>query len=82
MAKHGSGSKKIEERAIEVEKGTPVDDAISQVKKMSGFDEALPIKAGLIANNQVEWEFLVGNSAVDLDAELKARVLDSALKNQ
>jgi len=80
MAKRGS--KKIEERAIEVEKGTSVDDVVTKVKEMSGFEAALPIRAALAANNQVEWEFLVGNSDVELDAELKARVLENALNNQ
>jgi hypothetical protein len=80
MAKRGS--KKIEERAIEVAKGTSVDDVVTKVKEMSGFEAALPIRAALAAKNQVEWEFLVGNSETELKSELMARQLEAAQANQ
>jgi hypothetical protein len=36
----------------------------------------------LAAKNQVEWEFLVGNSETELKSELMARQLEAAQANQ
>jgi len=77
-----SKNNKVEERAIEVEKGTPLEEVVAQVKKMSGFDAALPIRANLADNNQVEWEFLVGDYDATLKSELMTRMLTAAQKNQ
>ena len=74
MAKKKS---KVEERTIEVMRGDNcAQRATDEVKKLSGFDCALPIKAKLIGSN-VEFEFLVGHNQIDLDLELAALRADA-----
>lgn len=69
--------KKIEERAVVVSRaeGSFVQ-AEAEVKKISGFEYCLPIKATLIGD-KVEFEFLVGNDLESLKTERFARQMES-----
>lgn len=68
--------KKIDQRTVEVAKGTSFADACTEVKNMSGFDFYLPIR-GSVHGDKVEYEFLVGNDEGALKSELFARQLEA-----
>jgi hypothetical protein len=69
--------KKIEERAIDVEKGADsFTRACAEVKKLSGFEFCLAVKARAV-ENKVEYEFLVGEDESALKTELFARQMEA-----
>ena len=75
------GKKKIEERAVTIDK-EPVDTqyerALTEVKQVSGFPEALAIRAKA-EGAAAEYEFMVGHDQEELKAELNVRRLDTEL---
>lgn len=59
-----------EERTVVVEKtDSSYANALSEVKKVSGFESALPIKANLVGN-AVEYVFLVSDTIKHCEDEL------------
>lgn len=69
--------KKIEQRAVEVPRGDGCYLlAESEVKKMSGFECCLPVKAALVGD-KVEFEFLVGDDLETLKTERFARQMEA-----
>ena len=72
-----SKRKKVEERAVEVECGKGnYARACEEVKKISGFEECLPLRAR-VCGNKVEYEFLVGSDENALRTELFARQMET-----
>jgi hypothetical protein len=70
--------KKVDERAVEVDCGPePYARACAEVKKVSGFEACLPLRARLIGDNKIEYQFLVGDDEGSLKTELFARQLEA-----
>lgn len=73
-----SKKKKIEERKVEVIKGTgSYETACAEVKKMSGFDFCVPLRGRVISGGKAEYEFLVGSDENALKSELFSRQLEA-----
>jgi hypothetical protein len=73
---------KAEERTVIVDKGdSSYLNAVSEVKKISGFDCAIPIKARLVGN-AIEYEFLVSDTMLSCEQELLNLRIESELSNR
>lgn len=69
--------KKIDQRSVEVLRGDGCYlRAEAEVKKMSGFENCLPLKAALIGD-KVEFEFLVGDDLEALKTERFSRQMEA-----
>jgi hypothetical protein len=76
-----SKKKKIDERTVEVSRGdNSYREAQEVVKKVSGFDHCLCIRAKLTGSQRelVEYEFLVSNDP----AALQAVFFDAQMRNE
>lgn len=66
-------SNKIQERKVEIPRGEPLQAAIDEVKKVSGFNAAVVLRGKLLNKATIEYEFLVGDSETELQTEFLRR---------
>jgi len=74
--------KRVQERAVVVDRGDNVlQRAMDEVKHVSGFSVAMPIRARL-AGAAVEYEFLVADTQQECEQALMNMRLDHELRNR